>query len=47
MVEVDPSDSAVESSPFFFLQTSPAERNYNVGNNELLAVLMALQEWQQ
>ncbi|KAK5927636.1 hypothetical protein CgunFtcFv8_012771 [Champsocephalus gunnari] len=29
----------------FFSRRSPAERNYDVGNRELLAVVLALQEW--
>lgn len=30
---------------FFSSHLSPAERNYDVGNQELLAVVLALQEW--
>ena len=30
---------------FFSRRLSPAERNYDVGNRELLAVVLALQEW--
>ena len=30
---------------FFSRQLSPAEKNYDVGNRELLAVVLALQEW--
>lgn len=29
------------------LQLSPAERNYNIGNWELLVVKVALEEWRQ
>ena len=29
----------------FSLRLSPAERNYDIGNRELLAVKMALEEW--
>lgn len=31
---------------FFPYQLTPVERNYDVGNRTLLAVVLALQEWQ-
>ena len=31
--------------PFFSRRLSPAERNYEIGNQELLAVKLALEEW--
>lgn len=30
---------------FFSCQLSPAERNYDVGDQELLAIKVALEEW--
>lgn len=31
--------------PYFSRCLSPAERNYDVGNRELLAIKLALEEW--
>ena len=39
------SDLKQHPCAFFSRQHSPAERNYEVGNRELLAVVLALQEW--
>lgn len=57
MVEVDASDVVVgavltqhsggllKSSAFFSCRMSAAEQNYDVGNRELLAIKLALEEW--
>lgn len=57
VVEVDASDSGVgavlsqhhlkDNKPctYFSRRLSPVEKNYDVGNRELLAVVLALQEW--
>lgn len=57
-MEVDASDAGVwailsqqvngELHPcaFFSQRLSPAESNYNVGDRELLAIKLALEEWQ-
>ena len=39
------SDLKQHPCAFFSRQLSPAEKNYDVGNRELLAVVLALQEW--
>lgn len=39
------SDSKLHPCAFFSRRLSPAERNYDVGNRELLAVKLALEEW--
>uniref|UniRef100_A0A3P9J974 Gypsy retrotransposon integrase-like protein 1 n=1 Tax=Oryzias latipes TaxID=8090 RepID=A0A3P9J974_ORYLA len=39
------SDRKMHPCAFFSRQLSPAERNYDVGNRELLAVVLALKEW--
>lgn len=39
------SDQKLHPCAFFSLQLSPAERNYDVGNRELLAVVLALKQW--
>ena len=39
------SDQKQHPCAFFSRQLSPAEKNYDVGNRELLAVVLALQEW--
>ncbi|KAI3358646.1 hypothetical protein L3Q82_015058, partial [Scortum barcoo] len=42
-----PVDQKVHPCAFFSRRLTPAERNYDdVGNRELLAVVLALQEWQ-
>uniref|UniRef100_A0A7N8YQF8 Gypsy retrotransposon integrase-like protein 1 n=1 Tax=Mastacembelus armatus TaxID=205130 RepID=A0A7N8YQF8_9TELE len=41
----DPADSLVHPCAFFSKKLSPHERNYDVGNKELLAVKLALEEW--
>ena len=56
-MEVDASDSGMGAvlsqnshqklhpCAYFSFRLSPAERNYDVGNRELLAVVLALEEW--
>uniref|UniRef100_A0A3Q3B5M5 Gypsy retrotransposon integrase-like protein 1 n=1 Tax=Kryptolebias marmoratus TaxID=37003 RepID=A0A3Q3B5M5_KRYMA len=39
------SDSKVHPCAFFSRRLSPSERNYDVGNRELLAIKLALEEW--
>ena len=39
------SDDKVHPCAYFSYRLSPAERNYDIGNRELLAVKMALEEW--
>lgn len=41
----NPTDQKLHSCAFFSLRLSPAERNNDVGNHELLAVVLALQNW--
>ena len=38
-------DQKVQPCAFFSRKLSPAERNYDIGNRELLAVKLALEEW--
>lgn len=40
-------DNKVHPCAFFSHRLSPAERNYDVGNRELLAIRLALGEWRQ
>ena len=40
-----PSDNKLHPCAFFSRRLTPAERNYDMGNRELLAVVLALQEW--
>ncbi|KAL0149344.1 hypothetical protein M9458_055382, partial [Cirrhinus mrigala] len=40
-----PLDNRVHPCAFFSHRLSPAERNYDVGNRELLAICLALGEW--
>uniref|UniRef100_A0A8C5HTM3 Gypsy retrotransposon integrase-like protein 1 n=3 Tax=Gouania willdenowi TaxID=441366 RepID=A0A8C5HTM3_GOUWI len=40
-----PSDQKLHPCAFFSRRLTPAERNYDVGNRELLAVKLALEEW--
>ena len=40
-------DQKVHPCAFFSRKLSPAERNYDIGNRELLAVKLALEEWRQ
>ena len=40
-----PDDHKLHPCAFFSRRLSPAEQNYDVGNQELLAVVLALQEW--
>uniref|UniRef100_A0A8P4GJA5 Gypsy retrotransposon integrase-like protein 1 n=1 Tax=Dicentrarchus labrax TaxID=13489 RepID=A0A8P4GJA5_DICLA len=40
-----PKDQKLHPCAFLSRRLSPAERNYDVGNRELLAVVVALQEW--
>ncbi len=39
------SASILQAEMFFSHRLSPAERNYDIGNRELLAVKLALEEW--
>ncbi len=41
------SDDKVHPCAYFSHRLSPAERNYDIGNRELLAVKLALEEWRQ
>lgn len=41
----DPVDQKLHPSAFFSCRLTPAERNYDIGNRELLVVVLALQEW--
>ncbi len=40
-----PTDDRVHPCAFLSHRLSPAERNYDIGNRELLAVKLALEEW--
>ena len=40
-------DSKVHPCAFYSHRLSPAKRNYDIGNKELLAVKLALEEWRQ
>lgn len=40
-----PKDQKVHPCAFFSRKLSPAQKNYDVGNRELLAVVAVLQEW--
>ena len=40
-----PDDHKIHPCAFFSRHLSPAEQNYDVGNQELLAVVLALREW--
>lgn len=40
-----PADQKLHPCAFFSCKLSPAERNYDIGNRELLAVKLALEEW--
>uniref|UniRef100_A0A672F8Z2 Gypsy retrotransposon integrase-like protein 1 n=1 Tax=Salarias fasciatus TaxID=181472 RepID=A0A672F8Z2_SALFA len=40
-----PSDNKLHPCAFFSRRLSPAEQNYDIGNRELLAVKLALEEW--
>ena len=39
------SDQKVHPCAFFYCRLTPPERNYDIGNRELLAVKLALEEW--
>ncbi|WP_353802541.1 ribonuclease H family protein, partial [Shigella sonnei] len=41
------SDDKVHPCAYFSHRLSPSERNYDVGNRELLAIRLALGEWRQ
>uniref|UniRef100_A0A1A8D4D5 Gypsy retrotransposon integrase-like protein 1 n=1 Tax=Nothobranchius kadleci TaxID=1051664 RepID=A0A1A8D4D5_NOTKA len=43
--QVSPSDHRLHPCAFFSRRLSPAERNYDVGDRELLAMKLALEEW--
>ena len=40
-------DSKVQLCAFYSHRLSPAEQNYDIGNKELLAVKLAMEEWRQ
>lgn len=40
-----PADERIHPCAFFSHRLSPSERNYDVGNCELLAIRLALGEW--
>ncbi|KAM9365023.1 uncharacterized protein KZ484_011249 [Pholidichthys leucotaenia] len=40
-----PADGRIQPCAFFSLRLSPAEQNYSIGDRELLAVRLALEEW--
>ncbi len=40
-----PSDERIHPCAFFSHRLTPLERNYDIGNRELLAVKLALEEW--
>lgn len=40
-------DNKIHPCAFFSRRLSPAERNYNIGDRELLAIKLALEEWRQ
>ncbi len=40
-----PSDDKMHPCAYFSHRLSPAEQNYDIGNRELLAVKLALEEW--
>ncbi len=40
-----PSDERIHPCAFFSHRLTPSERNYDIGNRELLAVKLALEEW--
>ena len=40
-------DSKVHPCAFYSHRLSPAEQNYDIGNKELLAVKLAIEEWRQ
>jgi len=39
------SDQRIHPCAFFSHRLSPAEQNYDVGDRELLAIKLALEEW--
>uniref|UniRef100_A0A8C6M5V1 Gypsy retrotransposon integrase-like protein 1 n=1 Tax=Nothobranchius furzeri TaxID=105023 RepID=A0A8C6M5V1_NOTFU len=43
--QVSPSDHRLHPCAFFSRRLSPAEKNYDVGDRELLAIKLALEEW--
>ncbi|KAI2646142.1 Transposon Tf2-9 polyprotein [Labeo rohita] len=43
--QVSPLDNKLHTCAFFSHRLSPAERNYDIGDRELLAVRLALGEW--
>uniref|UniRef100_A0A1A8FIG4 Gypsy retrotransposon integrase-like protein 1 n=1 Tax=Nothobranchius korthausae TaxID=1143690 RepID=A0A1A8FIG4_9TELE len=43
--QVNPHDNALHPCAFFSRRLTTAERNYDVGDRELLAVKLALEEW--
>lgn len=40
-----PEDQQLHPCAFFSCRLSPAKRNYDIGNRELLAVVRSLQKW--
>ena len=47
MSQRTPQDHKLHPCAFFPRRLSPAERNYDVGNRELLVVVLALAEWRR
>lgn len=45
LLQRSPVDNKLHPYAFFSCRLSPAERNYDVGNRELLAVKLDLEEW--
>uniref|UniRef100_A0A8C6Q666 Gypsy retrotransposon integrase-like protein 1 n=2 Tax=Nothobranchius TaxID=28779 RepID=A0A8C6Q666_NOTFU len=43
--QVSPSDHRLHPCAFFSRRLTPAEQNYDVGDRELLAIKLALEEW--
>ena len=43
--QVSPTDKFPRPCSFFSRRLSPAEKNYDVGNRELLAIVLALETW--
>lgn len=42
-----PSDDMIHPCAFLSYKLSPSERNYGIGNRQLLAMKVALEEWRR